>query len=279
MPTPEYVRPATLVAALGLMHRDRARLVAGGTDVILRVSPEVETLIDLADLGLDTISDMDDGIYVGAMATLSAMLEHEPLATMLDGYVAGMLRQVGSPLLRNLATIGGHIARGRISDIIPVLLTLDARVGVYDGADHSLELDEYLTAGAGSAGTIVTHVMIPNPPAGTAAEFLKFGRTAFDLALLNCACLVTVQESTVTTARIAIGETPHLGSRLTPVEDALIGTDLGPDAIEEAAEVARVTVQTGDDLRATAGYRRQLAFVAVKRCLRAAGTRLGTVTA
>ncbi len=279
MPPPEYVRPASLAAAIGLLHRDHARLVGGGTDVILRLPPDVDTLIDLSDLGLDTIVEMDDGTYIGSMATLTAILEHPGLARLLDGYVASMMRQVGSPLLRNLATIGGHIARGRISDVIPVLLTLDARVGVYDGADHSLGLEEYLEAGAGRSGTIVTHVMIPHPAPGTAAEFLKFGRTAFDLALLNCACLATVSQGHVTTARVVIGETPHLGSRLASVERLLVGSDLGPAVIEDAAELARSAVAAGSDLRASAAYRRQLAFVATKRCLTAIASRAGTVPA
>ena len=274
MPAPDYVRPASLSAAFGLLERDDARLVAGGTDVILRVPPDIGTLIDLSALDLDGIVELEGGYRIGAMSTLTQILEHPGIGSLLDGYVAGMLRQVGSPLLRNLATIGGHIARGRISDIIPVLLTLDAAVSVYDGSDRTVSLQEYLDAGAGRSGAIVTAVVVPHPPGGTAAEFLKFGRTAFDLALLNCACLVRMEGGAVASARVVIGETPLIGSRLPGVEAALVGTDLGLDVIEQASELARTTVETGTDLRASAGYRKQLAAVATRRCLTAIRERL-----
>ncbi len=271
----EYVCPASLDAALGLLHRDGTRVVAGGTAVILRLSPDVHTLVDLRELGLDTITASAAEIRIGAMATLTDVLETEAIAGLLDGYVAGMLRRVGSPLLRNLATMGGHIARGRLSDIIPVLLTLDTRVVVFDGGHTYLPLQEYLDRGAGESGTILTEVVIPQPAPGTAAEFLKFARTSFDLAMLNCACLLRIDDRHISAARVVVGETPKLGVRLAAVEDHLTGKAATRSTIAEASALARTTVETGTDLRATADYRRQLAHVAVMRCLTAVIKRLG----
>ena len=88
---------------------------------------------------------------------------------------------------------------------------------------------------------------------------------------------MTIGDGAVSSARIVVGETPHLGTRLRPVEALLVGSSLDTAAIENAAELARSTVDAGTDLRASAPYRRQLASVAVKRCLTAIGHRLGTL--
>ncbi len=75
-------------------------------------------------------------------------------------------------------------------------------------------------------------------------------------------------------ARVAVGETPRLATRLAEAEEALAGQALTEDAIEAAARTARRVVRTGHDLRAGAEYRRQLAYVGVKRCLAECGERL-----
>ena len=89
----------------------------------------------------------DRGFAIGATATLTDMLEHPGLAAHLDGVVAKMLGGVGSPLLRNAATIGGHLARGRYSDVVPVLLALDATITVFDGSEQIMPLAAYYAEG------------------------------------------------------------------------------------------------------------------------------------
>ena len=181
-----YLRPATLEEALALLG-DRAIAVAGGTDVIRHPHVGVTTLVDLGALPLRYLRQ-DRGFAVGATATLTDMLEHPGLAAHLDGVVGGMLRGVGSPLLRNAATIGGHLARGRYSDIVPVLLALDATVTLFDGTEQHPAAGRPTTARAGTAAAaLITEVGIPPAGADTAAAFLKFTRVAFDFALLNCA--------------------------------------------------------------------------------------------
>ncbi len=269
-----YVRPSSLDEVLALVSAGGARIVAGGTDVILHPSPEVRTLVDLSALDLDYIDGDGDHFRIGAMATLTAMLEHDGLAGLLDGFIAGMLRQVGSPLLRNIATIGGHLARGRLSDVIPVLLALDARVGFFDGAHRELDLAGYYGGDLHRTPMVVTEVVVPRPGGEAAASFLKFARTAYDLAALNCACLVRVEDGRVAHSRVVIGETPRLGRSVAAAEEALTARPLDGDTIEATARVASETVEVGDDLRASADYRRHLAYVLTKRCLTEISERL-----
>jgi CO/xanthine dehydrogenase FAD-binding subunit len=268
-----YLRPATLEEALPLLG-DWAIAVAGGTDVIRHPHLGVTTLVDLGALPLRYIRQ-DRGFAVGATTTLTDMLEHPGLAAHLGGVVAGTLHGVGSPLLRNVATIGGHLARGRYSDIVPLLLALDATVTLFDGAEDTLLLGVYYAEGRHRSRTLITEIGIPAVDPGTAAAFLKFTRTSFDFALLNCAVRVRLgPEGTVAESRVAVGETPALAAPVTSAADCLLDGPLDDQHIAAAAAAAAAAIPAQDDQRASADYRRALCLAGVRRCLEEARRRL-----
>jgi len=261
-----YLRPGTLEEALSLLD-DRAIAVAGGTDVIRHPHVGVTTLVDLGALPLRYLRQ-DRGFAVGATATLTDMLEHPGLAAHLDGVVAQMLRRVGSPLLRNAATIGGHLARGRYSDVVPLLLALDATISLFDGTERTLLLADYYREGLHRNRALITEVGLPAAGTDTAAAFMKFARTSFDFALLNCAVRVRLSdEGRVAECRIAVGETPALGALVAPAADYLLDGPLDDEHLETAAAIAAQAVPAQDDQRASADYRGALCRVGVRRCL------------
>jgi CO/xanthine dehydrogenase FAD-binding subunit len=268
-----YDRPATVAEAFAAVA-EGAVPVSGGTDVILHARRGPTTLVDLTGLPLAGVTRKDDMIVVGATTTLTEMLHHPETAAVANGVLEQMLREVGSPLLRNVATIGGHVARGRLSDVIPVLLALDATIQFHDGSDKSEALAGFYARSRHREPLIVTGVTIPVPQARSAAAFRKFSRTRFDLAILNAACRVDLDGTTVTAARIVVGETPALGASLAECEDALTGEPLDDSAIDRCAIIAASAVPASDDGRATEEYRRTLATVLVRRCLHDAAGRL-----
>ncbi len=270
-----YQRPGSAADAYALLAAGGAQLVAGGTDVVRRQDPAAHTLVDLAGAGLDAIIADAAAVRIGATATLTDVLRHPGVRGLLDGEVAAMLAQVGSPLLRNVATIGGHLARGRLSDVVPMLLVLDARVAYWDGAGRDVDLATYYAGRHHRRTHVLTEVVVPVPPPGAAGAFLKFARTRFDLALLNCACLAVCEGDDVALARVAVGETPALATRIGEVEGMLVGGPLDDAAIAAAARHAAAVVEVGTDLRAGAPYRRRLVEVAVRRCLTSVAARLG----
>jgi CO/xanthine dehydrogenase FAD-binding subunit len=283
MPTDQitgFHRPDDLASVWALLRDGDAsvRLLGGGTDLVVACPAEVHTLVDLADAGLGDIVAGDDGsLRLGAMATFTELLEHPAVRSHGTGVLAEMLGQVGSVLHRNSATLGGHLARGRMSDVIPVLVALDATVVSYTGEDHELPLPDYLAEDQGPH--VVREVRLPGLPARSGAAFLRFSRTSFDHAILNGCCRVDLEGSEVIGARVVIGETAVLGRRLVAAETALVGGALDPDRIEAAAQAAQQTVETRGDWVASAEYRRHLAGITVRRCLTAAAERLGEGTA
>lgn len=261
-----YLRPETLDEALAALG-EGAVAVAGGTNVMLHPRPGITTLVDLTGLPLAYVRD-EDGFAIGATTTLTAMLEHPGLAAHYDGAVARMLRHVGSPLLRNVATIGGHLARGRISDVIPLFLALDATITVFDGGERSMPLADFYADRVNREHMLITEIGLPPADPHAAAAFWKFSRTFFDLALLNCAAWVRRDDAgSVAEVRIAVGETPALGARVPAAEAALIATGLDDAGIAAVAEAAAATIPAGDDTRASADYRRALCRSGIARCL------------
>jgi len=276
-----YARPTDLESAVELLSEGGrgTRVMAAGTDLVLSGSDEITGLVDLGGLNLAYVEEREGAVAIGAMTPFTELLEHPAAAAYLDGVVPEMLRRVGSPLLRNVATVGGNLVRKQPwSDVIPLFRALGASVTLYDGDARSGPIDDLYTEAAHLTGTILTEVVLPPQPAGTAAAFWKFTRSAVDIATLNCAALIQTEGGGCMRARVFVGATPRLAAVVPSAEAALVGTDLSAAAIATAARAAADEVATGDDLRATSAYRTRLVSVGVVRCLEDAKRRLEGVT-
>jgi aerobic carbon-monoxide dehydrogenase medium subunit len=271
-----YHRPHDVAAAWALLDGggDAVRLLAGGTDLVVRCPVEVRELVDLTGTGLTGVSTSADGrLRLGATTTFTELLETPEVRAYGTGVVGEMLGQLGSVLHRNSATIGGHVARARMSDVVPVLLAVDATVVVYDGSEHELPFAEYLAELP--AVRLVTAVVFPALPDRSAAAFVRFSRSSFDHAMLNASCRLELDaDGSTVAARVVVGEPAILGRRLPAAEQALLGRPPGPQPIADAVRATRDTIGCRDDAIASAEYRRHLAGVAVERCLATVVARL-----
>ncbi len=273
----EYLRPASIEEAWAVLSErgKAAKPIGGGIDAMLYATPETRAVVDLADTGLSYVRE-EDGLAIGATTTLTEIVESALAGEHLGGILIEVLEKVASPLQRNLGTIGGTLGSAHPwSDVIPLLLVLDAALVVYDGRERRLPLTEYLADRARDRHALILEVRLPTPPATAACAFEEFSATGFDVAVLNCACFVSLCAAGCESVRIAVGGTPALATRLPAIEEALIGAPLDDGAIDRVAALAGETIDARDDRRATAAYRRELARVAVSRCLRRVAERLG----
>jgi len=270
----DYLRPADLDAAWRALQEGdgAAHLLGGGTDLVVRCPPKVSRLIDLSDVGLRYVQRDERGwLRIGAMSTFTDLLEHPAVSTYGTGVVGEMLTQVGSVLHRNSATIGGHVVRSRLSDVLPVLVALDAIVVTYAGTGSEQPIGDYLDADLGPH--VVVEVRLPPPVRGMAAAFVRFSRTSFDHALVNVCCRVDLDDEVVVNARVIVGESTAVGRRVSRAEEALVGSLLTPETAARVAQVARDAVELHGDWIASSEYRHHLAGVAVARCLNAVADR------
>lgn len=272
------VRPNSVEEAFTLLTNANgtAQWLAGGIDVVRQPSSGRTTLIDLSAIPIREIAATEDGntISIGAAATLSAIMESDLVSDASHGELIAMLAKVASPLLRNLATLGGSIGASHPwSDIHGLLLAMGAQVELYDGSYRTVDLAD-VPPQRSTQDVLITRVLIPVLRDHEAVSFEKFSRTEFDVAILNCACFLSIATGQVAATRIVAGGTPARASRIQSAEARLLGTKLDDLSIEHAANAAADEPGVRDDVRASAEYRRVLLRTGVRRCLLRARARI-----
>lgn len=273
----EYHRPATLEEAWRLKgEQPGARWVAGGTDVMVQLregrwqAPALISLRGVAELGGIEVSQSDTRI--GALVPIADIAADASLAERLPALTQAA-RALGSPQVRNAATLGGNLANcSPCADTPPPLLVLDATVRLLGPSGERVLPIAGLFEGPGSSclGTdeILADVRIPHPPAGARMCFLRKGRVAMDLALASVAVLLVMDGDTCLEARVAAGAVAPTPVRLRDVEAALAGRRLDDEALAEARALAAAGIAPIDDVRASAAYRRALVGALFERATR-----------
>lgn len=278
-----HLAPDTVEAALALLadHGDRARIVAGGTDLLVeldrRIGPRIDTLIDITRIrGLDRIDlDPSDGaVRIGALVTHNQVAT-DPRLQQRATCLAQACLEVGSPALRNRATIVGNVVTASpANDTISALRALDAQVEIASGDGvRSIPLEAFhlgVRRTALEPGELVTAVTFTAQAPTQRSLFLKLGlRRAQAISVVHVALLVGFDGDHVTDARIALGSVAPTIVRATSAEDGLVGAPLSDEAIEVAAAAAASSVTPIDDLRAPATYRDDQIATMIRRGLRA----------
>jgi len=126
----EYLRPDTIEEALQLKkkYKDCACYYAGGTQINSEPNDAIEIVISLENLALNQIEEKEDAIYIGAMTTVDTIATSNFLQKVNLTTLMKVAQEIGTPQIRNLATIGGNIAIHKASaDFVPCLLAYNAK--------------------------------------------------------------------------------------------------------------------------------------------------------
>ena len=273
-------QPSTLGAALALLERygDDARLLSGGTALVLQMKQrfaqpgQVISLRRIAGLG-EIAATEEGGIEIGALCT-QRQVEISPLAAGRVALAVEAYRQVATPRIRSMATVGGGLAHGDPNqDPPPALMALDATVTLTAaGGTRTLPVEElfldYFDTDV-RAGEIITGLTIPPAPAGAGTAFIKFlPRTADDYATVSAAAVIAPDGAgNCRAARVALGSVGLTPLRARAVEDALRGRPLTADNIAAAAAAVSDLVDPLDDHRGSAEYKREMAVVFTRRAV------------
>ena len=275
------LRFETLSEALVALANDpEIRPIAGGTDLLLdlhRGGPgDPVTLLDLTTIEeLRGITIADGVVRLGALTTHNDVAGHPELPIVALPLAQACL-EIGSPQLRNRATIAGNIATASpANDTISALLALDAMVVIArNGAERTVRLDDFFTGFRSTVlqpGELITAVEFPTLGDSESGMWVKLGnRAAQAISVVHLGIVVDrAEDGVVRDARIAIGS---VAARVEVLEDAaeeLIGRVLDDNVIDACADAAAAAVTPLDDVRATADYRTDLIPTLVRRTLTA----------
>jgi CO/xanthine dehydrogenase FAD-binding subunit len=274
----QYLKPTSLAEALGLLyeHGDKAKVIAGGTDLMIQwkkrlLSPDY--LISLRNVPELNFINCDGGLRIGS-ATTHRSLELSPEIQKWFPVIWDAVSGLGSVQVRNSATIGGNLCNAAPSaDTAPPMLVLEAQVKIASGgAGRSVVPIETFFKGPGKTvlqpGEIVTEFSIAQPLPRTGMAYTKHTRRkAMDLPILGVAVLLSFNEdlSTCAKARVALGVAAPTPMRAKQAEAFLEGKSINEKVLAEAGEIAATEASPRTTIRGSEWYRRDMIRVLVKR--------------
>ncbi|MBI4489188.1 MAG: xanthine dehydrogenase family protein subunit M [Deltaproteobacteria bacterium] len=275
----DYFAPQSLGDATSLLRQygNKSRLLAGGTDLLLRLERRLVepcVVIDLKKIrALRGIKATRKGLRIGAV-TLMDEIASSPLVQGRCGIIAKGAAAVGSIQTRNRATLGGNLCNASpAADTAPPLIALSARARIASSrSEREVPLEGFFL-GPGKTclqpNELLKEVFIPSPVRRSGSSFQRCTRTAMDIALVNCAVFLSLapKGETITDIRIVLGAVAPTPVRAQPAEDLLKGKNPGKDAIEEAADRAVAGVSPIDDVRSSASYRRAMVRILTRRAI------------
>ncbi len=280
MHTFEYLKPKSIDEAISLMesHGERARYIAGGTDILVKIK-EKKVLPDFL-ISLRHIPEMAYIHYeeargilrIGGMTT-HRMLEKSSLIRRRYPILSDAVDNIGSVQIRNVATIGGNIVNAVPSadGAIP-LITLGAQIRMRGPkGERAMELVDFFI-GPGQTllehGEIVLEFVVPKLPSYTGMAYCKHTRrAAMELPILGVAVLLSLEDDGITCseARIGLGVLAPTPMRALSAEKILKGEKVEDALLEKAGKVAAEECKARDSVRGEAWYRRAMVETLVKR--------------
>ncbi|HZT06819.1 MAG TPA: xanthine dehydrogenase family protein subunit M [Chloroflexota bacterium] len=270
--------------ALAAQHGDDARWIAGGAMLIALLRErllQARALISVVDIPtLQGVATSAAGVHIGAATTLRAIERSAELAQRLP-VLAEALRLVGNVRVRNVATIGGHLAQADIHmDLPPVLMALDATVGVRGPSGlrrlpvGDLLVDYYETCL--EPDELIVDVDVPSPSPALRGAYRKYcALSPNDWPTVGVAALLEPDDGRVREARVVVGCVANRPLRVPSAEAILRGERLSQANVGEVARRYAAAAEPLDDVRGSADYKRTVTEVFVRRTLESAADRAG----
>jgi xanthine dehydrogenase FAD-binding subunit len=246
-----------------------AVVYAGGTDLLVKRRlglADSSTLICLERLDtLKGVEDLGEEVWIGAATTHSDLLGHS-LIRIHFPILTQALQALGSPLIRQMGTLGGNVVSASpAGDTLPPLYVLGAEVELQTlSQKRRISITDFIQ-GPGqtvlSGGEILSGVYIRKQPEFTIHHFEKVGRRrALAIALVSLAAIMEIgSDGLIRKARLAWGSMGPTVVTYPAAEELLPGNPLCFEVLEKAASQIRAMVSPIDDVRASAEYRRQVA--------------------
>jgi len=285
-----YQKADTVAAAIALLKANPgARLIAGGTDVLIKLhkgKPGFAHLVDIHDIAeLKKIELGDDNdIVIGSGVHFSTLANSETIVKRIP-VLAEAAGTVGGPQVRNMATMGGNICNGVPSadGAIP-LFCLNAMLAI-DGPEGTRNIRiEAFYLGPGKvdlrpAEVLKSFTITNGNYHGMHGHYHKYAmRDAMDIATIGCAAVCKVTDRTLADLRIAFGVAGPVPLRCKKTESFACGEKITKALLKEISEKAADDLVPRDSWRATRAFRLQiiktLAYRVVARVIEKAGVHI-----
>ncbi len=270
----EVYRPKTIAEALVLLaQRDVVpHPLAGGTGLLAGTASGVEAVIDLSLLGLDSLHVDEEGLHLGATATLQDVADSPLVASWSNGLLARAARQAAPSVQRHQRTVGGTVVGGSSEDdLLVALLALDAQVTCYFPMErdepHTCALETFLQEFRHQHPYLITDISIPGAYREARAHMERVSRAPRSKAIVNVAMSLQLEDKVISAARLVVGGVADVPLVLAPVASRLVGQSLDEVHGVDVEGWVREHVPAFTDWQAGGAYRQHVAGVLARRVL------------
>jgi carbon-monoxide dehydrogenase medium subunit len=277
----EYFDPTSVGEAVALLrqHAGNAKVLAGGTDLFLRMHRRMvvpDVIVDLKRISeLANLSYSDqDGLRIGATVTHSEVAEHTAVQQHYGALVTAA-NWVGSLQTRHRGTVVGNLCNASpAADTAPALLSYGTIVTIV-GPDGQREMPlEAFFQGPGRTALgpaeIVTALRLPPPQGRRGWGYARRTRTVIDIALVSSCVVIQATNGICDEVRVSLGAVGPIPLRATQAEAVLRGQQPGTALLTTASRVAAEESRPISDVRCSAEYRKDMVEVLSKRCMESA---------
>lgn len=268
IPELSFYNPSTVEQAVDMLCKNPGmRVLAGGTDVISGIrsgSSRFRNVTGLVDInGIESmraISETDDSVSIGAAVTFAEITDSAICKSHYPALISAA-SQVGSPQIRNRATIAGNFVNNApCADSVPSLLVYDASISIAtaDG-EYEIPLRDFLVkpyqTKIGDA-SLVTRVTLKKYPSTYHGSFYKLGRRrAVVISRMTISLLGEEKAGAIADMRVAIGAATPIGKRVPEVEEFLNGKQINDDLFREAGVMLGTHLLQATGLRWSTPYK------------------------
>jgi carbon-monoxide dehydrogenase medium subunit len=280
----DYAMPRSIDEAVALLvdQGDEARVLAGGSDIIVQVREGRRTIALLVDVkSIPEVNelryDAATGLIMGAAVPCHRIYGHGEIAAAYPGLIDAV-SLIGGIQIQGRATVGGNLCNASpAADTIPALIVHEATCVIAGPAGRrEVAVEQFCTAPGRTVlqrGEFLVALRVPAPKPNSGAAYLRFiPRNEMDIAVVGAGASVVLDQAknAFVGARVALGAVAPTPLLVEPAAAALIGKPVSDEVLQQAAEAAQAAARPIDDMRGTREYRVHLVGVLTRRALRGA---------
>lgn len=263
----EPLVPKTLYELLPEIDNENRRIVAGCTDVMVAVKAgklQYKPVIDINEVKeIRKIYEDENSLYIGSNVAISEIIENKSVNEHFKVLVDA-IKTIGSPQIRNRATLGGNIGNASPSgDSILALNVLDARLVLKSvNGERTVPIKDFIT-GVGKKdlknNEFIAYIVIDKKYDNYKSYFEKVGlRNAMVISVASMAVMYMTEKNLIKDIKIAYGAVAPKVIRIREAEEYLLNKTLDEKNLIEAGKIIEKTVKPIDDIRATGEYRKKI---------------------
>ena len=276
----EYLRPKSLKEVLQTLKsaRGKAKLIAGGTNVIPDMRAKASLSAVLVDIGhlraLSYIKVGKERVRIGGLTLISDLATSKAIQKVAP-VLAEAAQRLGNPLVRNRATLAGNLADASpAADTAVPLLVLGASViaerkGV---KPRQIPMERFFLGPNRTVlrrDEVILEIVFPKPGQAARMAYTKLGlRNSMAISVVSLAVLIKMEKKICKEARIGLGAVAPRPMRSLSAERFLIGQSITEETIKACCNKVCEEISPITDIRASAEYRKSMASVLLKRLLK-----------